>query len=83
MCYLGGFIGYDESKQYFLLYRTLQWEKNISGGEIYSGKLRHGGTRDPIRMDFSTCDKKQGTYIRMSGEASSGKLFVSPLLHKI
>ena len=29
VCYIGGFIGYDESKRDWLLDRTLKWEKNI------------------------------------------------------
>ena len=45
----------------------------INRGEIYPGKLHHGGPRDTSGVDiFATCDEKNRIRVRGNGKSSLG-----------
>ena len=49
--------------------------------EIYPGKLRRGGTCDPIGVEiYTTCHKEYGRSVCGSGENDLGNLFSLPFL---
>ena len=85
--YLGDFIGYDESKCYWLKYWMLKWEKNRAITKtvgVSLGELRQGGLSDTIvTYIFSTRDKRHRISICGSGEHSWGIIVASSVLWKI
>ena len=75
-CYLGGYIGDDESKRDWL-----REQKNRR--EISPGELLRGGMNNPIRVDiYTTRHLGHRGCIHRSGEDTPGNIFASYYLWK-